>query len=568
MTRLSELEVLVLDCQASGASPAHGDLLEVGWAVVSAVAGIVIPTEARWVIPRTERPIPRPVRELTGWGDAALSLAIPEAEAWAALERAAAKAPATVIHWSRFELAFLRDLHGRVAPERPFPFDVLCLHAIGARLFPDLPRRSIRALAGHLGHTTDLMRRSAGHVDATAFVWRALVPLLAERGIETWEALGQFVDEAPPTSRRTKRIYPFDETRRRALPDRPGVYRFVRKNGDVLYVGKATSVKKRVAGHFKSGLGKTTERALEMLSQVDDVDVTITESILEAALLEADEIKRINPPYNVHLRTAAPRQWAGQAAERRAWFASRDLRSSMPAPDTTHVVGPLPSARSLASLGAIVALATGQEPLRALRAQALGVPPVFAPDEGLFAEGWSVVARTHQLQRDGQVDRDAARAVLAASLALYRARGRQEIDESEDDAPPDAWDLARVIRRLERTLVHQGLLVRRAPWLVFLADAAIAFRERGGAARLLCFTENAIAERGPLASVDDLRRQGRRRVRPRAERRAGFDAAAYDRLRVLVTELRRVLDEGGEAAVRVGDHVLDTSVLASLLALV
>lgn len=567
MTRLSELEVLVLDCQASGASPAHGDLLEVGWAVVSASAGIVVPTEARWVVPRTNRPISRPVRELTGWSDAALSLAIPESEAWEALRRQAEKSPATVIHWSRFELAFLRDLHARVAPEAPFPFDVLCVHAVGARLFPDLPRRSIRALAGHLGHTTDLMRRSAGHVDATAFVWRALVPLLAERGIETWEALGQFVDEAPPTSKRTKRIYPFDESRRRALPDRPGVYRFVRKNGDVLYVGKATSVKKRVAGHFKSGVGKTTERALEMLSQVDDVDVTITPSILEAALLEADEIKRVDPPYNVHLRTAAPRPWAGQAAERRAWFASHDLRSTAPAPDDAHTIGPLPSARSLASLGAIVALATGQEPLRALRAQALGVPSAFAPDEGLFAEGWSILARTRLLTQSPR-DREAARAVLAASLALYRERGRQELDEGDDDAPPDAWDLARVLRRLERTLVHQGLLVRRAPWLVLLADAAIAFRERGADVRLLVFSENTVVERATLASVDDLRKQGRRRVRPRHERRATFDAAAYDRLRVLVTELRRVLDEGGEAAVRVGDHVLDTGTLARLLAVV
>src|SRR5262249_27241860 len=157
-----------------------------------------------------------------------------------------------------------------------------------------------------------------------------------------------------------RRIFPLDVAIRRALPDRPGVYRFLRKNGDILYVGKATSLKKRVAGHFK-GTGPATERGLELLSQVHDIVHTETASLLEAALLESDEIKRIDPPYNVQLRTG----------DRSAWFASRDLRDAATTPDSVHSVGPLPSERALSPLRALIALAEGVEATPRLRATAL-----------------------------------------------------------------------------------------------------------------------------------------------------------------------------------------------------
>ena len=56
------------------------------------------------------------------------------------------------------------------------------MHAIATRLYPDLPRQSLRALAGYLGHGLDLTRRSLGHVEATAFVWCKLCAALEARG--------------------------------------------------------------------------------------------------------------------------------------------------------------------------------------------------------------------------------------------------------------------------------------------------------------------------------------------------------------------------------------------------
>ncbi len=82
---------------------------------------------------------------------------------------------------------------------------------------------------------------------------------------------------------------------RRALPDGPGVYLFRDAKRKVLYVGKALSLRKRVAGHF----GKP--RA-EMVSHVHDIEFIATETEAEALLAEQEFIKRHRPVFNVRLR--------------------------------------------------------------------------------------------------------------------------------------------------------------------------------------------------------------------------------------------------------------------------
>ncbi len=550
---LSELDILAIDCQAGGASPAHGDLLELGWAVCRSAS--VGPVQSCWIVPRTKRRVGRAVRELTGWSEACVAEAVEERQAWTALrEEARLLAPGqvpTVIHFARFELAFLRDLHERLADGSDFPLDAICLHAIAARLFPDLPRRSIRALAGFLGHSPLLERRSAGHVQATAHIWRALVPRLEETGVGTWSALKDWLERSAPGPRSKRRVYPLAPEYRRALPDSAGVYRFLRSNGDVLYVGKAVSLKKRVAGHFKGGRGPMSERALELLTQVHTIDHTQTASLLEAALLETDEIKRLDPPYNVQLRSA----------ERCAWFATSDLSGAAPAPDDQHRVGPLPSERALLPLATLIKLAAGADPSPGLRASALAVPAVFAPSAELFAEGWRGFVTDHLGGGLGP-----SRQVLQASLGLWLTRGRSEPEPAAEDAAPDEWDLARVRRRLERSLVQCGLLLRRSRWLCLLSEATVAFREPDAEqARALVVSRGVVVERATIDRVAGITGFVPRRPKTLSERRCSFDIAGYDRLRVLLTELNRIHVDGGDVALRIGRRTFVAEHLARLL---
>ncbi len=86
----------------------------------------------------------------------------------------------------------------------------------------------------------------------------------------------------------------------RTLPVRPGVYRMQDARGDVLYVGKARTLKNRVTSYTQ--VARLTKRLQRMVSQTRSMTVVTTRTEAEALLLEAQLIKRFRPPYNVLLR--------------------------------------------------------------------------------------------------------------------------------------------------------------------------------------------------------------------------------------------------------------------------
>jgi excinuclease ABC subunit C len=85
----------------------------------------------------------------------------------------------------------------------------------------------------------------------------------------------------------------------KTLPDGPGVYRMMSDKGDVLYVGKAKSLKKRVASYTKGG---HNERIARMIAETAEMLFVSTASEIEALLLESNLIKRLKPRYNVSYR--------------------------------------------------------------------------------------------------------------------------------------------------------------------------------------------------------------------------------------------------------------------------
>jgi excinuclease ABC subunit C len=85
------------------------------------------------------------------------------------------------------------------------------------------------------------------------------------------------------------------------LSQRPGVYRMIAENGEVLYVGKARNLKNRVGTYF-TGSKAHAAKTMAMVSQIASIEVTATASETEALLLEYNLIKRHRPRYNVTLR--------------------------------------------------------------------------------------------------------------------------------------------------------------------------------------------------------------------------------------------------------------------------
>ena len=104
--------------------------------------------------------------------------------------------------------------------------------------------------------------------------------------------------DAAPEAPRTGRDVIADLARR--LPEKPGVYRMIAVDGEVLYVGKARSLKRRVASYARPA--GHPNRIARMVALTASMEFVVTETETEALLLEANLIKRLKPRFNVLLR--------------------------------------------------------------------------------------------------------------------------------------------------------------------------------------------------------------------------------------------------------------------------
>ena len=393
--RLLTLPVLLVDCQTTANSPEKGHLLEVGWLPYRA-ADTSLPEE--WAVHADlvrlpgDATLPTRVRRLTGIHPAGLNEAAPERVVWRRLSAAADEVARqsgfqrcpVVIHFARFERPFLQRLHQKCDFGTGFPFELICTHDISRRLYPELPRRGIRALSGFLGHSVPSARRCDGHVRATAVIWRHLVNRLAvEEQVASLDDLRRWLAERPVPEPLPRR-YPMPRHQRKKAPDAPGIYRFIRSNGDLLYIGKARSLKKRLNSYFQPRR-RHPEHVLEMLTQAAHIEVTVTASALEAALMESEAIKECSPPYNVALIEG----------DRAPIFVSRDFGRRSKSVDDVCCVGPLVSndlVRLVHSVGCALGSGGSSAGITDGKAKAI-LAARLCPDETMLVRGHRLLSR-------------------------------------------------------------------------------------------------------------------------------------------------------------------------------
>ena len=129
------------------------------------------------------------------------------------------------------------------------------------------------------------------------------------------------------------------KTKLAALPNKPGVYRYFDKKGELIYVGKAKNLKRRVSSYFsKEQYGKTRV----LVSKIADLEYSIVDSESEALLLENTMIKQYKPRYNIMLKDDKTYPWIciKKEAFPRVFLTRRKVN------DGSEYFGPYPSVRT------------------------------------------------------------------------------------------------------------------------------------------------------------------------------------------------------------------------------
>jgi DNA polymerase-3 subunit epsilon len=349
--------------------------------------------------------------------------------------------------------------------------------------------------------------------------------------------------------------------KRRHLPDKPGIYRMLRANGDLLYIGKAKSLKKRVNSYFRKK-APHAEHTLEMLTQAQALDFTLTESALEASLLESDEIKRFSPPYNIALRKR----------QRVLAFCTRDLSRHSRVADREYTIGPLPGGRSIEAVSAFGHWITRgcqwtDHDLAARGCNLLGMAPEYAPDMACLKEGLEIFRQDHC---DLYANQSPLRMLTGLGATLWRLRmeaaeaaesaGEDPNDndndegQSEDTDDDHVWTPEAVARYIDHMVIHSAHLIRRARWFCLLSESSLAWESADPSKNLKTLI---VFKRGSVFKRNDIGKGQKLPVPPGFEksfawRQKQFNLMNYERLRILTTELRRLIAENRHIELRLG----------------
>lgn len=298
---LEALTYSVIDIETTGLKPQGNGITEL--CCLRVAGGRVVDRLSTLVHPG--RPIPPFITNLTGIDDRMVRGAPRFSEVIPSLLDFLGNS-VLVAHNAPFDLSFLNYglyCHGRPNLSNP----VVDTLRLARRLLPGLTRGNLGAVTSYLGVVVADRHRAQGDAEATARVLLKLLEICLEQGIEMDDQLmgllasRRTVHRPTTLSTRSEREkLAILAERCRCFPDSPGVYVMRSRTGRILYVGKAISLKKRLASYFNGGVPVKVRR---LLREVETIEHRQTGSELEALLEESRLIKLHQPPFNTLLKS-------------------------------------------------------------------------------------------------------------------------------------------------------------------------------------------------------------------------------------------------------------------------
>jgi len=289
-----EIPFVVIDVETSGSNPENNRITEI--ACVTTLGGEVADTYSSLVNPH--QAIPYFISKMTGISNEMAFLA-PEPEQVIPIVNEKLSQPDAVFvaHNARFDWYFVAETFSRAGISIP-KIPRLCTLKLSRRLLTKKERKNVGALADYFNIPIENRHRALGDALATAHILNELLEFAEqEYGIENIEQLLQFQNKQIRNLKVPTSAYNRLSERLLNLPDNPGVYHFIDKYRNILYIGKAKSLSSRVKSYFNREI-PASKKIAEMIKQAYDLTWETTGSELSALILESRKIKTIKPPYN------------------------------------------------------------------------------------------------------------------------------------------------------------------------------------------------------------------------------------------------------------------------------
>ncbi|MGH8012308.1 MAG: exonuclease domain-containing protein [Candidatus Binataceae bacterium] len=356
---LDQARYVVVDLETAATPAIPGAIIEIG---AYRMEGRRI-TDSFQSLVRPRMPIPRFVSGLTSITNEMVNAA-PPIEAVLPAFRDFLGDAVMVAHNAQFDHSYL-DCEFRRLFGLGLTNPVLCTIRLARRLLPSVKRRRLDLLAGHFGLSTEGRHRGLGDARMAAELLAIFIEMAARMGLGRLDRLIDYQHRGSAGRRLERHVSPEVIA---AMPQVPGVYLMRNERGDLLYVGKANRLKRRVASYFNTGVSLNAKTA-ELISHVWAIETRVTRSALEAGLMEARLIRELKPPYNRMLKAAAP-----------AFFVKLDLMDEYP---RLRVARKLSTRRGVVYLGPFIGRRNPDHAVRAL-SRLLGLRTCsgkLAPDE-------------------------------------------------------------------------------------------------------------------------------------------------------------------------------------------
>ena len=338
-TALFDTTLVVVDLETTGSNPTHDRITEIG--AVRLRGGEIIGEFATLVDPG--RPIPPQIVALTGITES-MTYDAPRIEEVLPSFIEFARGAILVAHNARFDVGFLRANALRLNLAWPFTTS-LCTVTMARRILTrdEAPTVKLSALADLFDVSVRPTHRALDDARATVEVFHRLLERVGNQGVRTLGELTAYLPRRDPR-RYAKRSIAAD------VPSRPGVYLFRGPADEVLYVGTAVDLRRRVLSYFTGA--DPRRRMGEMVDLATRVDHVVCAHALEAGVRELRLLAAHAPAYN--RRSTQPHRgwWIALSADR---FPRLKLsRTAVPA-----ALGPIGNRTTAAMVADLIATAAG-----------------------------------------------------------------------------------------------------------------------------------------------------------------------------------------------------------------